>query len=129
MLSRLLALDLAKRPAVLRTPGALIEGLALRRKLTVRLASGLSLRDVFVTLGLLLILVMSAVGVVYSSHLCRQLFAEHAVLLEQQDTLQLEWAQLLLEESAWSSPTRIDKVAREQLGMAVPEPEAIELVR
>ncbi|KZY39355.1 hypothetical protein A3752_06530 [Oleiphilus sp. HI0081] len=77
---------------------------------------------------LLLIIVLSAIGVVYSSHLSRQLFAEQAILLEKNDQLQLEWAQLLLEQSAWSSPNRIESVARESLGMEVPETEKIQLI-
>jgi len=116
-------------PGVLRSPGALLEGLAASRRITVEFISGISLRDVLVTASMLLVLLMSAIGVVYSSHLCRQLFAEHAVLLEQNDQLQLEWAQLLLEQSAWSSPTRIESVARDELGMSLPESEQIELIQ
>lgn len=114
---------------VLRSPGSILEGIAVSKKITVEFISGISIRDVLVTAGLMLILLMSAIGVVYSSHLVRQLFAEHAQLVEHRDQLQLEWAQLLLEQSAWSSPTRIENVAREELKMTLPEAELIELVR
>lgn len=100
-----------------------------RRQDARGLLGDISLKDVALSLLLVSLFVMSAIGVVYSSHLCRQLFAEHAVLLEQNDQLQLEWAQLLLEESAWSSPARIEAVARQELGMSLPVVEQIELVR
>ncbi len=92
------------------------------------LLSYVSFKGVVVTCMLLLIIVLSAVGVVYSSHLSRQLFAEQAILLERNDQLQLEWAQLLLEQSAWSSPNRIEDVSRSELGMKVPETEEIQLI-
>lgn len=110
-----------------RTPVALFEELSVRKKLTIEFISGLSVRDLLATSGLLLILLMSAIGVVYSSHMVRQLFAEHANLLEERDHLQLEWAQLLLEQSAWSAPTRIEQVARDELNMVLPQAEHIEL--
>ena len=87
-----------------------------------------SFKGFIVTGMLLLIIVLSAIGVVYSSHLSRQLFAEQAILLEKNDQLQLEWAQLLLEQSAWSSPNRIESVARDSLNMEVPETEDIQLI-
>lgn len=92
------------------------------------LLSAISLKGVVITLLLLATLMMSAVGVVYSSHLSRQLFAEQAILQEKNDQLQLEWAQLLLEQSAWSSPGRIESIAHDELGMSIPESEQIEIL-
>ena len=114
---------------LLRSPSSLLDGLVQKKRLTVRFVSGISIRDVLVTGGLLFVLLMSAIGVVYSSHLCRQLFSEQAVLLEQNDQLQLEWAQLLLEEGAWSSPGRIESIARDDLSMVLPGSESVELVK
>ncbi len=125
----LLALIERSASQSIRSPSALLEGLLARRKVSVRFVAGVSVQDVLVTSGLLIVLLLSAIGVVYSSHLCRQLFSEHAVLLEQNDQLQLEWAQLLLEESAWSAPTRIETVARDQLEMRLPDHANIELVQ
>lgn len=87
-----------------------------------------SIKGLLVTLMLALIIAMSAIGVVQSSHLSRQLFAEQALLLERNDQLQLEWAQLLLEQSAWSSPNRLESIASQKLGMSMPEAEEIQLV-
>lgn len=90
--------------------------------------SHISIKGVLVTLMLALVVVMSAVGVVQSSHLSRQLFAEKAVLLDRNDQLQLEWAQLLLEQSAWSSPNRLENIASKKLNMKMPEAENIQLL-
>ena len=87
-----------------------------------------SVKGFLVTGMLLLLVVMSAIGVVYSSHLSRQLFAEQAILLERNDQMQLEWAQLLLEQSAWSSPSRVEAVAHDKLSMEVPKTEEIQLI-
>jgi len=91
-------------------------------------ASHVSLKGIVITGMMLVLVLLSAIGVVYSSHMSRQLFSEQAVLLERNDQLQLEWAQLLLEQSAWSSPNRIESVASEKLGMVMPETEQIELI-
>jgi len=88
----------------------------------------ISIKGLVVTSMLLLLVVLSAVGVVYSSHLSRQLFTEQAILLERNDQIQLEWAQLLLEQSAWSSPNRIENVAGDQLGMEIPRADEIQLI-
>ena len=87
-----------------------------------------SIKGLIITLMLSLVVVMSAIGVVQSSHLSRQLFAEQAILLDRNDQLQLEWAQLLLEQSAWSSPNRLEGIASQQLGMQAPDAEEIKLI-
>jgi len=88
----------------------------------------LSIKGLLITAMLLMLVVLSAIGVVYSSHLSRQLFAEQAILFDRNDQIQLEWAQLLLEQSAWSSPNRIESVAGEELGMEIPKAEDIKLI-
>tara|TARA_R110001592_G_scaffold356543_2_gene658635 strand:+ start:1685 stop:2107 length:423 start_codon:yes stop_codon:yes gene_type:complete len=90
--------------------------------------SQVSVKGVLVTLMLALVVVLSAIGVVQSSHLSRQLFTEQAILLDRNDQLQLEWAQLLLEQSAWSSPNRLENIASKKLGMHMPEAEDIQLI-
>ena len=94
----------------------------------ILLVGQISIKGLVVTSMLLLLVLLSALGVVYSSHLSRQLFAEQAQLLEKNDQVQLEWAQLLLEQSAWSSPNRIERVAIDQLGMTTAEADKIKLI-
>ncbi len=93
-----------------------------------QIKSHVSIKGLLVTLMLALIVVMSAIGVVQSSHLSRQLFTEQAILSDRNDQLQLEWAQLLLEQSAWSSPNRLESIATKKLGMLMPEAEDIQLL-
>lgn len=97
-------------------------------ELASQLKTHLSIKGLLITMMLALVIVLSAIGVVQSSHLSRQLFAEQAILLERNDQLQLEWAQLLLEQSAWSSPNRLESIASKKLGMSLPEAEDIQLI-
>ena len=43
--------------------------------------------------------------------------------------MQVEWGQLLLEQSAWASHSRVEAMVTEQLNMAVPSAKKIILVR
>jgi cell division protein FtsL len=81
-----------------------------------------------VMIMLLLVLVISSLGVVYSSHYSRQLFHELKLQKQQRDDLETEWGQLLLEQSALSAHTRVERVAEQHLNMQIPESKNIELV-
>ena len=70
----------------------------------------------------------SAAGAVYCEHRARQLFIELEGLNAQRDTLQIEWGQLQLEQSAWSSHAFVERVAGTRLHMATPPPQDIEVV-
>lgn len=81
-------------------------------------------------LALLVLLVLgSALMVIYSAYEYRNLFNRHQVLSSQGDELQVEWGQLLLEESAWSANNRVETLAEKKLNMRIPEPKGIEIVR
>lgn len=64
---------------------------------------------------------ISAFAVLFNNYQSRQLFHELQVLQEQIGSLQVEWRQLLVEESAFSAHMRVEKSAREQLNMKAPE--------
>jgi len=70
----------------------------------------------------------SAAGAVYCEHRARQLFIELEGLNARRDTLQIEWGQLQLEQSAWSSHAFVERVAGTRLHMATPPPQDIEVV-
>jgi cell division protein FtsL len=70
----------------------------------------------------------SAAGAVYCEHRARQLFIQLEALNAQRDTLQIEWGQLQLEQSAWSSHAFVERVAGTRLHMATPPPQNIEVV-
>jgi cell division protein FtsL len=90
--------------------------------------SKVSLKELMLTTVLMLAVLASAVGVVYASHLSRQLIAEQAVLQERNDQLQLEWVQLLLEQSAWSTPNRVEQIASERLALVMPGTGQVQLI-
>ncbi|MGB5179329.1 MAG: cell division protein FtsL [Gammaproteobacteria bacterium] len=66
---------------------------------------------------ILLALVISSVGVVYSKHKARKLFVEWTALGNERDNMDIEWGQLQLEQSTLSTHGRVERDAREQLGM------------
>lgn len=71
--------------------------------------------------ALLLVLVMgSSFGVIYSKHQSRKLFVEAQHLKQQIDALNVEWGRLQLEQSAWSAHGRIERIARNKLNMTIP---------
>lgn len=75
---------------------------------------------VFATL-LMLAVLASALAVVYMRHEGRKLFIDLQALQQVRDDMDVEWGQLQLEQSTWATHSRIDPIAREQLGMAVPD--------
>ena len=79
---------------------------------------------------LLLIAVLgSALGVVFSTHQSRKLFTELQALEAQCDQLDIEWGRLQLEQSTWATHGRIEKLARERLDMQLPTAKSAVIVR
>lgn len=78
---------------------------------------------------LIALVVASALAVIYSTYKSRQLFS--ALQREYRHEIELEeqWGRLLLEQSTWASPVRIEEVAKKKLAMKVPDPSAIRIVR
>ncbi|GAB6040201.1 cell division protein FtsL [Endothiovibrio diazotrophicus] len=72
---------------------------------------------------------LTAFGVVYAKHASRKEFIELQGLQAQRNRMNVEWGRLLLEEGAWSSHGRIEKTARERLGMRLPRAEDVVIVR
>ncbi|MFV0275707.1 MAG: cell division protein FtsL [Parahaliea sp.] len=73
-------------------------------------------------------LLVSAFAVIYSSHGCRQLYQELQRLDDDHWFLQEEYSRLLLEESAWASYSRVEKVATGELGMHPPTLQQLKVV-
>lgn len=71
---------------------------------------------------------LTALGVVYSSFETRRLVAQHQQLLNQKNAMQVEWGQLLLEQSTWGSYNRVEQLAGDKLKMRVPSPSEIVMV-
>jgi len=70
----------------------------------------------------------SAAGAIYCEHRARELFIQLEALNARRDNLQIEWGQLQLEQSAWSSHAFVERVASTRLHMAMPAPQSIEVV-
>jgi len=70
---------------------------------------------------LLLAVLLSAFAVIDARHENRVLFAQLQQLRQQRDALNVEWGQLLLEQSTWSTHARIEQMATQKLDMVVPE--------
>lgn len=74
-------------------------------------------------LALLLLAVMAtAVDVALTRHDSRRMFAELQKLRQARMALDREWGQLLLEQATEGTHGRVEKIAREQLGMQPARP-------
>ncbi|MEH6358219.1 MAG: cell division protein FtsL [Pseudomonadales bacterium] len=81
------------------------------------------------TLALLGLMLVSAVAVIYVTHLNRHSFSQYQAALQLRDQLDIEWGQLLLEQSAQASHSRVEQLARKRLAMKAPEASQIVLVQ
>jgi len=80
-------------------------------------------------LGVVIVAVLiTAVAIISTSHLTRGQYARLQKLENQRDSLQTEWGRLLLEESTWSSPARIEALASKRLGMRVPSVDEVKVI-
>ena len=70
----------------------------------------------------------SAAGAVYCKHRAREMFVELERLNARRDNLEIEWGQLQLEQSAWSTHAFVERVASTKLHMAMPPPKEIEII-
>lgn len=75
------------------------------------------------------ITLVTALAVPYSAHWSRQLLNELAAEMLQREKAQAEWGRLVLEQSTWTAHHRVESIATRQLGMRVPEPNEVILVR
>jgi cell division protein FtsL len=71
----------------------------------------------------------SALGVVYAVNESRHLLNELQVLENKRNDLQVEWGQLLLEQSSLVSQGRVEDIAIAELGMKIPTMENVVMVR
>ncbi|HEY0341885.1 MAG TPA: cell division protein FtsL, partial [Steroidobacteraceae bacterium] len=67
----------------------------------------------------------SAAGAIYCKHRAREMFVELEKLNARRDNLEIEWGQLQLEQSSWSTQAFVERVATMKLHMAMPPPKEI----
>jgi cell division protein FtsL len=70
----------------------------------------------------------SAAGAIWCKHRSREIFVELETLNARRDNLEIEWGQLQLEQSAWSTHAFVERVASTKLRMATPPPKEIEII-
>ncbi len=78
--------------------------------------------------GLACAVLVSALGSVYAKHKSRKLFVELQTLVEERDSLELDWGRLQIEQSTQGHPARVERLARERLAMRTPTRDDMKLV-
>lgn len=73
------------------------------------------------TLILLVLVTISALGVVYSRHESRRLAVELGELENARDETIAEWSRLQLEQAWLADASHVESKARKELGMDLPE--------
>ena len=71
----------------------------------------------------------SAVQVIYARHKARDQFVHLEKLNAERDSLEIEWGRLQLEQSFWSSPAFVERVANSKLQMNLPQTHDVRIVR
>lgn len=71
---------------------------------------------------LVVIALVCALSTVASNHRARKLFIEFEREQARMRDLDVEWGQLQLEQSTWANHARVEKIARDKLGMRAPLP-------
>jgi cell division protein FtsL len=69
---------------------------------------------------LIALILVSAFATIYSTHACRALYKQLQIIESSQWYLQEDYGRLLLEQSTQASHYRVEKIARDDLGMAAP---------
>jgi len=79
--------------------------------------------------GILIVLVTaSAIAVVYMRHQHRLSYVALQRAHQERDDLNIEWGQLLLEQSTWAMHRRVEAEANRKLGMVTPNPDQIMVI-
>ncbi len=75
-----------------------------------------------------IIVLVSAIGVVYSRFASRKLFVELQKLRSEREAVDVQWGRLQLEQGALATNVRIEKIARAKLDMHIPAPRDVRVV-
>jgi cell division protein FtsL len=81
-----------------------------------------------VNLLLLAVLVACALSLITARHQSRKLFVALERAQADGRAYDVEYGKLLLEQSTWGMPARVEKIARESLRMQLPDASRIEVV-
>lgn len=85
--------------------------------------------ELLITVSLMAVVVVTAVAIVDAKHRARNLFSETQQLEVAEDQLNQDWGKLLLEQGTWAAHNRIERIARQDLQMKVPQIDTIKMVQ
>jgi cell division protein FtsL len=85
-------------------------------------------RQQLILMLLIMAVIISALSVIYVSHVTRVLHAAYQHNLVEQDRLHVQRGQLLLERSTWMMQARIQQFAEKQLGMKIPDHQSVMII-
>jgi cell division protein FtsL len=105
--------------------GRLVHQSALTRQLAI--AYFLTRRQAIVV-GLTFAILLSALSIIYITHLTRILHANYQHNLVERTRLHMERGQLLLERSTWMVQARIQQIAETKLGMIIPDHKSVVII-
>ena len=75
------------------------------------------------------VLLVSAIGVIWSKHQSRTAFVELQRLQAERDRLDIEWGQLKIQQSYSATPARVEQIAYAELKMVTPRPMEVRIVQ
>lgn len=84
--------------------------------------------QVLIVAGLILLVIASALGVIYTRFQTQNLFGQLETLRQEKETMDIEWGLLQLEQSSWAAHGRVEEIARTRLGMSLPAPEQVVII-
>jgi cell division protein FtsL len=85
-------------------------------------------RRQMLVMGLIAAVLLSALSIIYVTHLTRILHANYQHNLVERTHLHVERGQLLLERSTWMIQARIQQIAESKLGMIVPDNKSVVII-
>lgn len=77
-------------------------------------------KSVSMLIIMLVAVLISALGVIYSTNSYRSTFSQVQQEEQQTHALELQWGQLLLEQASLATPARVQELAVDKLGMVFP---------
>ncbi len=82
------------------------------------------------TLILLVLMVLgSAISVVYAKYSSRQLFVNLQSQDRERDRIDMDWGKLQLEYGTWGAPRRVETLAHDDLKMRLPRAEEVVVIK
>lgn len=80
-------------------------------------------------IALLLVLMLSALAVIYSKNYSRSIFIEIERHERSLDQYEVEWGQMQLELSTLAEQNRVERIAKERLKLVMPPRESIVYIK